>query len=70
MRPVSAVGRWFTKRFSLAWPRFRIVHVPQNAPCPWQLQERVWGIFWKNSCGSVSSATTAAHEILHRIGKL
>lgn len=50
------------------FPRYRIIHVPKNAPCPWQLQERVLLMFWRNCCGSVSSATTAANEILRKEG--
>ena len=50
------------------FPKFRIIHVPANSPCPWQLQERVWWFFWKNSCGSVSSATTAGHEMMRQNG--
>lgn len=47
------------------FPQFRIIYKPSFAsdPCVWQLQERFLFIFWKDVCGSVSSATTAAHEM-------
>lgn len=52
------------------FPRYRIVRVdyPED-PCHWQLQERVFFFFWRNSCGNVSSATTAAYEMEERMRK-
>lgn len=49
-------------------PRFRIVYVEHDGdPCHWQLQKRVCWIFWVNACGNVSSATTAANELLSQL---
>lgn len=51
-------------------PKFRIIYVEKEGdPCNWQLQKRYWLFFWKNACGNVSSATTAAHEMLRQMGK-
>lgn len=46
-------------------PQYRIVYVEHDSdPCHWQLQKRRYLFFWKNACGNVSSATTAANEML------
>ena len=45
------------------FPRYRIIHVLDFGGCHWLLQKRVWLFVWKDMCGSVTSATTAAHEI-------
>lgn len=50
-------------------PKYRIIYVDDGTPCHWQLQRRTWFFFWRNSCGAVSSATTAAHEMM-RLMKL
>jgi hypothetical protein len=44
--------------------RYRIIYVDDGSPCHWQVQKRVFVVFWKNVYGSFSSATTAANEIL------
>jgi len=45
-------------------PKYRIIYVNHPGdPCHWQAQERVWLFFWRDICGNVSSATTAANEI-------
>jgi|TARA_Y100000310_G_C20622076_1_gene783923 hypothetical protein len=52
----------------IKFPKYRIIYVEHDGdPCHWQLQERCWLFFWKNACGNVSSATTAANEILFRL---
>ena len=50
------------------FPRFRIIRVnhPRD-PCHWQLQERYFLLFWRNACGNVASATTAANELEARM---
>jgi len=46
-------------------PKYRIIYVNNKGdPCHWQAQKRVWLFFWVNVCGNVSSATTAANELL------
>jgi hypothetical protein len=45
-------------------PKFIIIYADDGSPCHWQLQHSVWLFFWRNSCGNVSSATTAAHEMM------
>jgi hypothetical protein len=45
-------------------PRYRIIYVNDGSPCHWQLQRCSWLVLWRNVGGSVSSATTAAHEML------
>lgn len=48
-------------------PKYRIIMVDDFGGCHWQAQIRHKLFFWRNLCGSVSSATTAAHEIqLHQ----
>lgn len=44
-------------------PKYRIIYV-EDIACCWQLQKRSYFFFWKNACGNVSSATTAANEML------
>ncbi len=52
-------------------PKYRIIYVEHKGdPCNWQLQRRCWLFFWRDVCGNVSSATTAAHEMLRQMGKL
>jgi len=52
-------------------PSYRIIYVSHQAdPCHWQLQKRKWVFFWVNAFVNVSSATTAAHEMLRQQGKL
>lgn len=49
--------------------RYRIVYVERDGdPCHWQLQRRVLGLFWRDACGAVSSATTAGHEMMRQMG--
>ncbi|WP_196360389.1 hypothetical protein [Vibrio anguillarum] len=49
-------------------PKFRIIYVlHEGDPCHWQLQKRHYIFFWKNACGNVSSATTAAHEMIKQM---
>lgn len=46
------------------FPRYRIIRVEYPGdPCNWQLQRRHRLLFWRNVCGNVSSATTAANEM-------
>ena len=46
-------------------PKYRIIYVEEPGdPCHWQVQKRVYFVFWRNVYLSFSSATTAANEIL------
>ena len=52
-------------------PKYRIVYksLAGDDPCKWQLQERVFFVFWKRLY-NFSSATSAANEILDLMEKL
>ncbi len=45
--------------------KYRIIYVKNgNDPCHWQVQERIYFVFWKNINLSFSSATTAGNELI------
>jgi len=69
VRPMGAKmatkkGQAGGKARAAKWVNYRIIYVDDGTPCHWQLQRRHWLFFWHNACGSVSSATTAANEML------
>ena len=48
---------------------YRIIYVSHKGdPCHWQLQKRKWLFFWVNSCGNVSSVTTAGRVMMRMMG--
>lgn len=50
-------------------PKYRIIHIKvKGDPCVWQVQERKGLFRWVNSCGRVSSATTAGNTIIDLMG--
>ena len=69
-----AVAAWLPARsrshlLLKIFPRYRIIYVLDFGGCNWQAQKRVNLFFWKDMCGNVSSATTAAHEIQKHMAK-
>ncbi|MCF2901139.1 hypothetical protein L1267_12130 [Pseudoalteromonas sp. OFAV1] len=50
------------------WPKYRIIYTyTKGDPCCWQLQKRVYLLFWKDIYLSFASATTAGNEMLDLI---